>query len=92
MKFFAAIPWIMRPTSVLPVNTILRTGGTKSVSPTVLPEATTVFSTPAGNPPPTLNISLIFMPIRAVSDAGLNTTVLPASKEKTIPEIGIEKG
>ena len=80
------------PTSVLPVKTTFLTGGENSFSPIVEPVAMRVFKTPGGRPPPMLRISSIFLPIMAVSEAGLKTTVLPASKAIKIPDIGMENG
>ena len=80
------------PTSFDPVNDTARMAGCRTiVSPTSRPPPNTRFSTPGGSPHSS-KISTMSAAVSGVSDAGLNTTVLPETSAGAIFQIGIAIG
>src|SRR5688500_19655023 len=80
------------PTSFEPVKEIALTAGWLTISsPASEPEPRTRFKTPGGIPAAS-KISVIRTAVAGVIDAGLKTTVLPATKAGAIFEIGIATG
>ena len=81
------------PTSVEPVNTILRTAGwSTSRWPTTLPFPGSTWNTPSGSPAARAS-SPIRIAVSGVISAGLATTALPAARAGARPQdrIGIGK-
>ena len=81
------------PTSVDPVNTILRTAGwSTSRCPTTLPLPGSTVNTPSGSPASRAS-SPIRIAVSGVASAGLATTVQPAASAGAMPQdrIGIGK-
>ena len=86
----AMIDW---PTSVDPVNTILRTAGwSTSRCPTTLPLPGSTWNTPSGRPASSAS-SPIRIAVSGVASAGFATTVHPAASAGAMPQdrIGIGK-
>ena len=84
---------ICRPTSVDPVNTILRTAGwSTSRCPTTLPLPGSTWNTPSGRPASSAS-SPIRIAVSGVASAGLATTAQPAASAGAMPQdkIGIGK-
>ncbi len=80
------------PASVLPVKvTTLIAGCATRDSPTALPGPVTMFSTPGGNPASSKRRTNSIART-GVSDAGLKTTVLPATRAGRIFQLGIAMG
>ena len=84
---------ISRPTSVDPVNTILRTAGWSTRRcPTTLPWPGSTWNTPSGRPAASAS-SAILIAVSGVISAGLAITALPAASAGAMPQdrIGIGK-
>ena len=84
---------IDRPTSVDPVNTILRTAGwSTSRWPTTLPLPGSTWNTPSGSPASSAS-SAIRIAVSGVASAGLATTTHPAASAGAMPQdkMGIGK-
>src|SRR6267378_4918040 len=80
------------PVSVEPVKEIALTAGWFRISsPTSEPEPRTRFRTPLGIPASS-NISTMRTAVAGVKEAGLNTTVFPATRAGAIFQIGIATG
>src|SRR5688500_1386656 len=80
------------PTPFDPVNEIAFTPGWLMISsPTAEPEPITRFKTPGGNPAAS-KISVMRTAVAGVIEAGLNTTVLPATSAGAIFQTGIATG
>src|SRR6185295_16833412 len=80
------------PTPFDPVNEIAFTAGWLMISsPASEPDPRTRFKTPGGIPAAS-KISVIRTAVAGVIDAGLKTTVLPATKAGAIFQIGIATG
>src|ERR671920_1485750 len=80
------------PTPFEPVNEIALTAGWLMISsPASEPEPSTRFKTPGGMPAAS-KISVMRTAVAGVIDAGLKTTVLPATKAGAIFQIGIATG
>src|ERR1700679_4246379 len=85
-------PATWRPTSLEPVSEIIETRGSSTMAlPTLLPEPVTRLSTPGGRPA-SFKISTNIKAQSGVSDAGLITTVLPATRAGKIFHEGIAIG
>ncbi len=82
-----------RPTSVEPVNEILRTRGSCSIAETTEPDrrAGSTLTTPAGTPA-SARICAIASAVSGVSLAGLSTTVQPAASAGPILRVAIAAG